>query len=440
MAQIKPFRMVHYNGASLGQLERLITPPYDIISPEEQAEFYQAHPQNIIRLVLGKVHEGDSPQDNRYTRAAVTLKEWLQKGVLVRSDRPGLVVYQMEFDKPGGGRLKIDGLITLVKVDNYGKGKVLPHEKTYKGPKADQLNLLRACKANLTPIHALFHDEGDKVTKVYRSVLETAPDQEAVDSEGTIHRTWLLSEEGQVEEIIRTIAPSSLFIADGHHRYETSMAYKKEVAASGEPVPEEVSDYVMMFVTSMHHSGLLILPAHRMLRDLPSVNTSEIVDRLSLYCEVEELFCSEEDRDHSAQDLIDKLAEEAHFGGRFGMLVHGDPCFRLFKIKETASVHHLIDSSTPAALRTLDVTILRDVIIGYGVGVDNENIEGHIEYTPDPSEALEKVRSGEVQIAFIINSTRVDQVQEAAELGHKLPHKSTYFHPKLASGMVLNVG
>ncbi len=440
MAQIKAFRMVHYNGESAGQLEKVITPPYDIISPAEQHAFYESHPLNIIRLVLGKEYRDDGQEHNRYTRAAATLNQWMTQGVLLRSDRPGMVVYQMEFDEPGCGRLKLDGLVALVKVDEYGRGKVLPHEKTYKGPKQDQLNLLRACRANLTPIHALFHDEEEMVNMAYKSVLEASPEQEAVDPQGTIHRTWTLSDEDQVEAIVRAMADKTIFIADGHHRYETSMAYRREALAGSTSVPEEVSEYVMMYLTSMSHPGLVIRPAHRMLKDLPRVNSLEIVRRLAPYFVVEELFCTDEQRNHTTQDVVDKIGEEALIGGRFGMLVHGDDCIRLFKLNNFHAVDHLIDPSMPKALRNLDVSILRDVIIGYGVGVDNENIEGHIEYTPDPGEALEKVRRGEVQIAFIINSTPVEQVRRAAELGHKLPHKSTYFHPKIASGLVLNVG
>ena len=234
MATIAPFRMVHYNGKSVGDLDRLITPPYDVISATQQDAYYKAHELNIIRLVLGKQYPDDAQGNNRYTRAAATLTQWLRNGTLVREAQPGVAIYQMEFDRPDGGRRKIDGIVTLVKVEDYGKGRVLPHEKTYLGPKQDQLNLLRACRAHLTPIHALFNDSENAVLNEYRRYMQRPPDQEAVDANGTIHRTWTLDDEIAIEKIRRLFRDKSIFIADGHHRYETSLAYRNEAHQAAE--------------------------------------------------------------------------------------------------------------------------------------------------------------------------------------------------------------
>lgn len=438
MAAVKPFRMVHYNGTCASALNTLITPPYDVISPEEQEKFYSTSPFNIIRLVLGKQYAEDTDRDNRYTRAAETLRKWLADGILVRKDRPGMVIYRMEFDDPTGGRQQLDGIILLVKVDDYGRGKVLPHEKTYKGPKEDQLNLMRHCRSHLTPIHGLFEDKEDLVIGEYSKFMERPPEQEAVDANGTVHKTWFVDDERALSAISRLLAEKSIFIADGHHRYETALAYKKEMDFSGVNV-EGAADYVMMYLTSMTHPGLTILPAHRMVRGLPEFDLPAIIQRLDPYFHQEALPFDDNNRAEVSQRLIERIASYSEIGGKFGMVVRGEQSFRLLRLKDFSAVEPLMDSNIPESLRTLDVTILREIIIGHGLGLDKDDPHGQIEYTPSISEALDRVLKGEFQVSFILNPTRVDQMRSAAELGHKLPHKSTYFFPKISSGLALNV-
>jgi len=439
MAEIRPFRAVHYSRDLAGDLKKLITPPYDVISPEEQEDFYQTHALNVIRLVLGKKFAQDSEANNRYTRAAATLKQWMDNGILVRRERPGLTVYRMDFAEPGGGHSKIDGIVALVKVDDYGKGKVLPHEKTYKGPKQDQLNLMRACKANLTPIHALFGDDRNEVMAVYKNLLQLSPDQEATEADGTVHRTWTIDDPEAIDKILGLLRDKSLFIADGHHRYETALAFRGEMRAAGHTDPEGPHEYVMMYLTSMSHPGLTILPAHRMIKGLTDVDVPIILRVLDPYFEIEDLCYSEENRQEVAQTLIDRIRSYSNVGGKFGMVVQGDNCFRLLRLKDFQAIDSLMDADIPSSLRGLDVTILREIILGHALGMDKENAEGQIEYTPLVREALSKVLRGDIQVSFILNPTRVDQMRAAAELGHKLPHKSTYFFPKISSGLVLNV-
>jgi uncharacterized protein (DUF1015 family) len=438
MAEIRPFRMVHYNGKCSSELDKLITPPYDVISPREQESFYEAHQFNMIRLVLGKQFPQDTDRDNKYARAAATLQQWLSQGVLVRSDRPGLTVYRMEFDEPEGGRRQLDGIVALVKVDDYGRGKVLPHEKTYKGPKVDQLNLMRHCRAHITPIHGLFDDPDNVVIDEYTKIMRSAPEQEATDTNGTIHKTWTLYDEDAISRIVTRLADKSIFIADGHHRYETALAYKNELRAAC-AASDGAGDHVMMFLTSMTHPGLTILAAHRLVKGLREVDVPLLLSKLDPYFFHEELCFRQSNREEVSQRLIDRIWSYSEIGGKFGMVVRGEECFQLLRLKDFSAIEPLMDPSIPQNLRGLDVTILREIIIGRGLGLDKDNAEGHIEYTPLISEALERVLSGEVQVSFILNPTRVDQMRAAAELGHKLPHKSTYFFPKLSSGLVLNV-
>ena len=437
MAKVIPFRAVQYNGTCASNLETLITPPYDVISPREQDAFYRSHPRNMIRLVLGKEYPDDSEVNNRYSRAAVTLKSWLDAGIMVRRERPSMTVYQMEFELPDGGRRLIDGIVALVKVDAYGKGKVLPHEKTYKGPKQDQLNLLRSCRAHFTPIHALFPDEHQKVVSIYERFIRQHPDLEARDPNGAIHRTWTFDDEQAIAGIQAVLDATSLFIADGHHRYETSLAYRDEILASGNSVPSKGHEYVMMYLTAMSHPGLTILPAHRLVKSVGDFYVEGVLAKLDPYFHVKKFDYT--DRDSAVQIVNEQVRPYAQAGGMFAMAVAKESAIWTARLKSHDAVDSLIDESIPPALREFDVTVLREAIMGHGLGLDRDDLEGKIEYSPSIADSIERLDNGRIQIAFLMNPTRVEQVQTAAELGHKLPHKSTYFFPKIASGLVLNV-
>ncbi len=439
MADIKPFKMVKYNGSCAQELDKIITPPYDVISDEEQEDFYKAHPNNIIRLVLGKTHKEDTKQNNRYTRAASTLQSWLMQGVLAKDEKPGYMVYQMEYEAPEGGRKMIDGVVAMVRVDDYGKGKVLPHEKTYKGPKEDQLNLTRACRAHLTPIHALFDDDGEAVRSLYKDLMQTPPEIEARDSQGDIHRAWSLDDEVIVEKIADIIGEKSIFIADGHHRYETARAYKQEMDSKVDTNGDAGHDHVMMYLTPMDHPGLLIRPAYRMVKGLNSVDIKGFLKRVKPCFETDSIYFDSSGKDEAFETLVKRIEGHKDIGGKFGMIVHGEKCFRILRLKDFSCVDQYIDPSIPNALRNLDVTVLREVVIARGLRLDREEVEGFIEYTASTETLLKKVENGKVQIGFLMNPTRVDQMRKAAELGHKLPQKSTFFYPKVCSGLVINV-
>ncbi|MGC8657838.1 MAG: DUF1015 domain-containing protein [Desulfomonilaceae bacterium] len=439
MAEVKPFQSVHYGPGYSHVLQSLITPPYDVISPEQQDSFYESHPFNVIRLVLGKQFDDDTPENNRYTRAADILKQWMRDEVLVRKTKPCFTLYQMDFKEPDGTVKRIDGIIGLVKVEDYGIGKVLPHEKTYSGPKRDQLELLRACRANLTPIHAMFDDPDQTVYNIYHQLLATRPEQETRDVDDTTHRTWSIYDEKSIQQIIDFLHNKSLLIADGHHRYETALAYCREVESQNPGITSGPHKYVMAYLTSMTHPGLTILAAHRMLKNLSNFNKDLLLKRIDECFEIYELDHEINDVEIASKWLSLKLQEFARVGGHFGMLINGEKKFRLLKMKESQIKSQFLDNRLPEILTDLDVTILRELILRYGFGVAVEDSEDVIEYTPSIEEAVTKTVLGEVQVSFILNPTRVDQMEKAAELGYKMPHKSTYFYPKISSGLVFNV-
>ncbi len=439
MAEIKPFEMVHYSSDYSDVLSSLITPPYDVISPKEQEFFYNLHPCNIIRLVLGKQHGNDTTSDNRYTRAAGTLNKWMLEKTLVRRQKPCFAIYQMDFEEPQGVRRRLDGLIGLVKVEDYGVGKVLPHEKTYSGPKKDQLELLRACKANFTPIQAMFDDPDDVLGKLHSSILASKPDQEAVDSNGTIHRTWSVCKQDSVQTIVNFLRDKSFLIADGHHRYETALAYRREIETQNPSSVDQSHKYVMMFLTSMSHPGLVILPAHRLLKEARNLDQKVSMARLNDNFQIQEFDFNDRDLESVSRQISSKLGQYAETGGHFGMIINGEKKFYLLGLKHPLTSVSNLKQDIPEALVKLDVTILRELVLAHGFGLDEEDSETHMGYTPSTLDAIEKTVKGEVRISFILNPTRVDQMRKAAELGQKMPHKSTYFYPKVSSGLVLNV-
>ncbi|MFH0959414.1 MAG: DUF1015 domain-containing protein [Pseudomonadota bacterium] len=439
MAEIKPFEMVHYGPDYSDALSKLITPPYDVISPEEQESFYNIHPYNIIRLILGKQHGDDTASDNRYTRAAAKLNKWMAEKTLIREQKPCFAIYQMDFEEPQGIRKRLDGLIGLVKVEDYGVGKVLPHEKTYSGPKEDQLELIRACKANLTPIQAMFDDPDDVVRKLYETTMESKPDQQAAESNGTIHRTWKVCQEENIQAIVRFLKDKSFLIADGHHRYETALAYRREIENHNPFGSDQSHKYVMMFITSMSHPGLVILPAHRMLKDIKNLDQRSCMNRLNDAFNIKEFNFNGKDLKSISQHISSELNRYTEIGGHFGMAINGETKFYVLGLKHPQTAVSNINQDISEALIKLDVTILRELVLGHGFGLDEESSETHMRYTPSILDALEKTVTGEVRISFILNPTRVDQMRTAAELGEKMPHKSTYFYPKVSSGLVLNV-
>lgn len=435
MAQIFPFYSVGFSSQCAEDLSRLITPPYDVISAEEQDAFYEAHLYNVIRLVLGKKYPWDAQTDNRYTRASILLNYWLKEGILARSEKPGLTVYQMEFTMPDGGKRTVDGLVALVKVDDYGKGRVLPHEKTFSGPKKDQLNLLKTCRAHFTPIHSLFNDPDNTAFNAYAPFIADRPHRKAVDRDGVVHRTWAVEDPDVINRLHEFFSEKSLFIADGHHRYETALAFKSEMRDTwGET--EGGHETVMMYLTSTSHPGLTILPAHRLLARLGDLNGDVVIQRLSPYFEAAPFDLNGDLKDAGVQ-LSRKLGESSA-ASSFAAVFRDERRAWVLRLKSMEAVKGLIDPAIPEALRDLDVTILREVILVHGLKLSLEHPEGHIEYTPSAGEAIRRALSGEVQVSLIMNPTKVSQVESAAELGHKLPHKSTYFYPKVASGMVMN--
>ncbi|MDI6716836.1 MAG: DUF1015 domain-containing protein [Actinomycetota bacterium] len=422
MAEIRPFKGIFFNKEIIGDFSTVVAPPYDVIDNEEQKALLKESKYNVVRL--------DLPQGSpatKYNRARDTLNEWLNKGVLIREVEPAIYIYEQEYDYKGSHKRRV-GFIALAKIEEFSSGKIKAHEKTLKGPKADRLQLLRACQTNLSQIFSLFSDPEQKVDKILQEHMLVPPKIDIVKA-GISHRLWVLSNGEAINEIVKVMQNKPLFIADGHHRYETALNYRNEMRLiTGNRSGEAPFDYIMMMFVNMDSDGLTILPTHRILKNLPKINYDKFKENLEQVFEIEPLSSI----DQVISDLNNNLDHHA-----IGMYL-GNGSFYMLKIKDEGKVIDLLDGSQSKAWKLLDVTILHQIIINRVLGFGGTNIESSIKFTTDEKEAVQLVDSGNYQMAFFLNPTKISSIKEIAGHGEIMPQKSTYFYPKLLSGLVFN--
>ncbi|MFZ6016922.1 MAG: DUF1015 domain-containing protein [Nitrospirota bacterium] len=410
MAEIVPFRGILYN-VSRVSVEDVLAPPYDIITPEYQDGLYRKSPYNIVRIDLGKDYPGDSESENRYTRARAYLDTWIKDSIFIRSEKPSLYVYEISYRTDGEDK-RLLGFIGLVRLEEFGAGNIHPHECTYSKPKQDRLNIVRVCEANTSPIFSLYNSPEKKASTVLSRISMTEPYIEARDADGAIHRLWEVSERNDIEVIRKELEDKAVFIADGHHRYETALEFQREVrerrvfSAGKEPF-----DYVLMFLTNISDGGLTILPTHILIKDI----SDNAIERLTRYFEIEPVRVD--------FDITKRIAGGRHVFGFFHNLNEGWHILR-YRGGNLSDVH--------PGLRELDVTILHDLILKKILNATD------ISYEMDVNEAINKVRKGQFGAAFFLNPTKVEDVEKAALSSVRMPPKSTYFYPKLLTGIVIN--
>ena len=436
MTEIRPFRGLRYQAGQVGDLAKVIAPPYDAISPDEQRALHARSPYNVVRLEYGEARD-NGEENNRYTRAADTLAQWLAAGVLVQDDRPALYVYDQEFEH-GGARYRRRALLTRVRLEEWAKGAVRPHEHTMAQPKEDRLRLLRACRANLSPVFALYRDpQGVISSAVQDAVSGRSPAAVAEDARGR-HTIWPLSEERVQQWLEEQFAPATLYIADGHHRYETALAYRNERrAAAASWTGEEAENFVLTGVTAAEDPGLLILPIHRLVQ-LSQVDDS-ILERLRQYLAVEEVTAAQNQGKVAAQRLLELVAERGRSAAAFGLCWPGERLF-LLTVEDPQGLVARLCPECPGQWRTLDVAVLEFALLGTILGIDPSPIEegGAVTIVPNAQEACQRVQTGHRSMAFLLNPVPVEKVLAVADAGQRMPPKSTFFHPKLATGLVIN--
>ncbi len=440
MAQVVPFRGVVYSPLKIQDLADVTTPPYDVISPEEQTAFYNHHPQNIIRLILGKTFETDTDTDNRYTRSAAFFNDWLAKGILVQDTTPCIYLTSTEFSIHSQIFTRW-GLIAQVALEPFEKGVVLPHEKTFSHVKSERLELMKSCHANFSPIFSLYSDPAQTIVDMLRlSVSGQTPDMTFTDTTNCKHRLWRVSDPMVHQKVSEAMSPTSLFIADGHHRYETALNYRQWVADTTPGFsPKHPANFIMMYLCAMEDPGLVILPAHRILKAGNSQKVETLIDAADAFCTIQRIAI-----DPASGMPIDGQSWETVLNTtdsetRIGVVIrhHGEACCLTPK---PGVMQQLFGAEMTGAMLELDVTVLTRLLLMELLGLDSRQLdrEGVIAYSSRIETALEAVCSGDGDAAFILNPTRIDQVKRIAESGETMPRKSTYFYPKVITGQVIN--
>ena len=425
MAEIKPFRALRYTAAA-GDISLLTCPPYDIIGEEARRRYLEGSPYNVVRLELPK---GEDP----YAEAGRTLRAWLADGILRRDTDPGFYIYEEEFTA-GGEKKKVKGFICLVRLEEFSKGIILPHEETLSKAKEDRFNLMKATGCNFSQIYSLYMDPERATAEKLDALSSGAPRYEFSDGAVT-HRMWLVNDREVLAAISADFADRKLYIADGHHRYETALHYRDWRREQGTATGGE--DYVMMMLVDMASDGLVVFPTHRMVRGLPDFDAERLLRACEGTFEVTR-FPSLDGMEKALANQYARGANVASGANAFAFYAGGDGWAQLV-LRDADAVAKALPGKSEA-YRSLDVAVLHSLILEKLLGIDKENMakQTNLIYTRSTEEALRSVRSGESQCAFLLNPTRVTQIRDVAAAGEKMPQKSTYFYPKLITGLVLN--
>jgi uncharacterized protein (DUF1015 family) len=415
VAEVVPLQALHYDLAKVGSLGDVVAPPYDVIDEAQRAELAGRSSYNVVELDLPRDPGGGDP----YAHAAELLGKWTEEGALVRDTDPQIWALEQDYTAPDASRLTRRGFLARVKLAPYGEG-IRPHERTQPGPKEDRLRLTRATRHNLSPIFAL---HPGNAWQHLQPALDGDPWSEVTDADGTTHRVWRIGDPAVHQAIATELEPGELLIADGHHRYETSLAYQREVGAGGE------ADYVLMALVSLEDPGLTVFPTHRLISGLSEdpEKQEELGKGLKEIFDVEQV---------PTNDLDPGGSEGV---GVFGYMdSHFQRSFRL-RLRDTARIDEILAGRSDA-YRTLDAAILEELVLKGILGMSTDDIAAKrgIGYTPHIGEVLKKLDTGDYQAAFLLRPTPVDQVRAVAAQGETMPPKSTYFFPKLLTGIAFN--
>jgi uncharacterized protein (DUF1015 family) len=437
MADIRPFKGLRYNSEKVN-LEEVITEPYDRIPPQKQEEYYRKNPYSVVRIILGKDDDPEHPEKDKYRRANIYLDKWLSEGLLIREDRDALYLYEQEY-QADGGRKKRMGLIARVRLEEFSSRKVLPHEKTFPKHKIDRLNLLRATNTNTGQIFLLYRDDEREITNAIESAKEGAEfGAEVKDEDNFIHRLWIIKDQESIQKIQEAMADKVLIIADGHHRYETSLNFRKEILEERREVTgDEPFNFIMMTLFRVDDPGLVILPTYRLVRGLDKLSEEGFRELLSSYFDISEVSWQGFSDKTTVEDIQATVYSENH---TFAAFVSQFEKFFIFKLKSEDILDTEIREERSREWRRLDVAILHSLIIDKLQALSSEpfSLENNVSYIRKLDQGLEKVIEGEFQMIFFLKPVSLNQVREVVENGELMPQKSTDFFPKLKSGLVMN--
>jgi uncharacterized protein (DUF1015 family) len=415
MAEVQPLRTLRYDPAAVGSLDEVIAPPYDVIDDEQRARLSARSRYNVVEIDLPRSYE----------QAAETMRVWSERGVLVHEEEPAVWVLRQDYNAPDGAERTRTGFFARVRVEEYGAGRIRPHERTHPGPKEDRLRLTRATRANLSPIFTLFPDRDDSAERAMVDVAAEEPFAVAADPDGTINRLWRSPDADVIAELQMALADAELLIADGHHRYETARVYADEVGGDGD------HRYVLMLLCSLSDPGLLVFPTHRLLDGLKddSAKQQAIRNVLLRDFEVEEL---------AAATQLEPPGDDGRVAFGYMDSFHRKP-YRVTLRDQAIADRALV--GMPAPYRRLDTAVLEALVLRGALEMSEDDISHlrGLRYSNRLAHAIEQVESGGADAGFFLRATPVEQVREVAAAGESMPPKSTYFFPKVPTGLVFNL-
>jgi len=409
MAEITPLKGTLYNPEKTKDLSNVMAPPYDVISPEEQGNLYDSSPNNIIRILLGKDSPGDNEKENKYTRASKFLKDWQKEEVLKRDEEESFYVYLQEFEVDGQNKKRL-GFIGLLKLEDFDtkKTSVYPHENTLSAPKEDRTRLINSIEANIGPVFAIFADEDKSINNILFRATESQPLIDILDRDGIKNKLWRVSDRDTVEKIIRSMKDKKVFIADGHHRYEVGLAY-------GKLKKDPKFGYILTYFTDIYDDGIVVLPVHRLIKGVSSEGLSVLEKDLKGKFDIETVDSKTAAREFLSGAMPSEKRFVAYYSRKFVGL----------KLK---------------AINALDVSVLHDLIVEpLKDRIEQERGKISIDFTKDMDYAIREVDSGKFSLAIMLNPTKITEIRDMALSGKRMPQKSTYFYPKVLTGLVLNI-
>lgn len=420
MAKIKPFSALKYSADS-DKIKSLVCPPYDIISDSERQSLLDKTPHNLIRLELPK-------GENAYEDAAKTLKAWLNEGVMKEDSQEGIYIYEEKFEAYGK-KYSLKGFISLVFLHDFSENVVLPHEETLSKAKQDRFNLMQSTGVSFSQIYSLYMDEDRAVSSYIDTLSQNKPDISFKTEDNIEHNLWCVYDKEAISYLSDKMADKKLYIADGHHRYETALnfrnTYSKDRCDEGERL-----NYCMMMLVNMENDGLVVFPTHRIVHSLHSFDKDVVLEECKKHFEIESI---DEDKITSALSDAEENSKKAF------VLCLGESDFKLLTLKNEEIMSEILADKS-AAYRNLDVSVLHSLVLEGLFKIDKENManQKNLRYTRDISEAIDSVKSGEANCSFLINPTMVTEIRDVALANEKMPQKSTYFYPKIITGLVMN--
>jgi uncharacterized protein (DUF1015 family) len=431
MPEIQAFRGIRYDLGHVGSLSDVVAPPYDVISPDLQNALYQKHPNNVVRLILNRIEVGDDDvTNNRYSRAAQFLRDWRAQGLLFTEHDPAIYVYHQEFTHEGVTYTR-RGFMARLRLSRFGEGQVFPHEETLPGPKMDRLMLMTTTKANLSQVFGLYPDPGNEAMRVLDEAIAGLTPLVATDHLGVVNRVWPVIDMATISRLGAAVAPKPIFIADGHHRYETACEYREHVSQSGSISPEHPANFVLMMFVAMEDQGLIVLPTHRLFRGLPAMTAAELTQRLAP--------CFRTRPAGQGPQQATEVWEDIDTGGNqgaIGLFTHKDQQWTIAELTPAGKARmDEVAKDHNEEWRSLGVSLLHRLVIADLLdGVDLPKPR----YVHLVQEVIDGLPSGEFPLAALVLPATVQHVRNISLGGERMPAKSTYFYPKLLSGLVIN--